>query len=539
MGLRDYLQILRRRRRLVLAATLACVLGALAVSLRMAPVYEGIAEVEAIPPQLTSNQGGLVANVSPTWARTQVQLIRSHSVLSLAKETTGASSVDQMRKSLEVDLVTGTDIVEISVERNSPREAAQWANGIAEAYIAYRREQAVQQTERANSRLTSRIRSIEEELEELRDDPDEEGRASALRMQQTALESQLLQVPHGEAANLGAANIITPAVENEDPVRPSIPLILAIAGVLGLLIGSAAALIRENLDDRLSTSEEIEANLEVAALGYIPLVKGWAESEGHRIADDDAVSVGAAEAYRTLAVNILAASHEKPGTILVTSATPDAGKSTTSANLAAVMAQAGHKVILVGGDLRKPSIHKFFGMTNKNGVVDVVRSDIFPSDLLQQNTIPNLRLIPAGDTEVNPTEILGSPRFAEFLETLKSVSDVVIIDSTPILGLGDASVLASKVDSVLLVVNMADAGARQLTLASRQIAKAGGRLMGCVVIGVNPLDSYAGYYAYGGGDGGRTSFGARFRKGERGIRSPGDAVQPTAGSDAPDYEAGT
>lgn len=495
MELRDYLQVLKRRRWLVLAVMLACVLGAQVVSLRMAPIYEGVAEVEAIPPLLTSNQGALIANASPAWARTQVALIRSHSVLNLAKEMTGASSVDQMRESLKVDLLTGTDIVSISVERTSPGQAAGWANGIAEAYIAYRREQAVQQTERSNNQLTSRIRSIEDELARLGSAPEEEGRRSALLMQQTALETQLLQIPHAEAVNLGAASIITPAVENEDPVRPNIPLILALAGVLGLLLGSAAALIREKLDDRLITSEEIEAKLQVPALGYIPLVKRWAGRKGQWLADDGAISAGAAEAYRTLAVNILAASEEKPATILVTSASPDAGKSTTSANLAAVMGKAGHKVMLVGADLRKPTLHKFFGLSNDKGVVDFVDSGMPLPEVLQQNTIRNFRLIASGDTDVTPTEILGSPRFTQLLEALKTESDVVIIDSTPVLGLGDASVLASKVDSVLLVVNIANARARQLTHASEQIAKAGGRLMGCVVIGLNPLDSYGSYYA--------------------------------------------
>jgi len=184
-------------------------------------------------------------------------------------------------------------------------------------------------------------------------------------------------------------------------------------------------------------------------------------------------------------------------TLLVTSSVSGEGKSTTAANLAAAFAVSGVRTILVSADLRRPSVHRYFGLQNAVGVVDAVMPDVPLERLLQANQLPDLRILAAGRIPPNPAEILGSSRFAEVLDTLSAAADLVIIDSPPLLGVADASALASRVDGVLLVVNPAEVNRRTLTHAEAQLRKAGGRLLGVLLNASGPSMGYGYGYGYG------------------------------------------
>jgi capsular exopolysaccharide synthesis family protein len=500
VDLRVYWEIVKRRRWLVIGPTVACFIGAFAISTQITPIYEGITRVEILPVVSGNSQGGVLEKLlDPTWARTQVEVIESDLVLDRAAGSLGGDvTAERIGEVLQVELVPETQIVDISIQHPSPLEAAEWANTVAASFIDYRRESAIESTQNVTAQIARQIQAVDEDLSQLGNGADVAAQRSNLQAKRTALELQLLQIPDNEGLSQGGGNVMSAADIPEDPIRPNLPVNLATALALGVIIGLGAAFLMDNLDDHLKTTEEVEQKVAVPALGYIPLIKDWSTTEVRRLADDDPSAAPASEAYRTLGINLLAAARgQSPGVILITSASAEAGKSTTSANLAAVLAGSGHKVILVAGDLRKPSIHKFFGLPNVNGVVDVVNG-LHPLDTaLQTNSLPNFRLLSAGDIRSNPTETLGSGRFAEVLEQLKAIADVVLIDSTPILGLGDASVLASKVDGVILVIHMADARGRLLSHAVQQVDKAGGRLIGCVINGMDPEGGYGGYYGYG------------------------------------------
>jgi len=158
---------------------------------------------------------------------------------------------------------------------------------------------------------------------------------------------------------------------------------------------------------------------------------------------------------------------------------------------------SGVRTILVSADLRRPSVHRYFGLQNAVGVVDAVLPDVPLERLLQANELPDLRLLAAGRIPPNPAEILGSSRFAEILDTLSAAADLVIIDSPPLLGVADASALASRVDGVLLVVNPAEVNRRTLAHAEAQLRKAGGRLLGVLLNAAGPSMSYGYGYGYG------------------------------------------
>lgn len=203
-----------------------------------------------------------------------------------------------------------------------------------------------------------------------------------------------------------------------------------------------------------------------------------------------------AEAYRQLRTNILFASPDRPlKTLLVTSTHPEEGKSTILANLATTFAQTGRRVILVDCDLRRPSLHRIFGVRSGAGLTSAILDPGVKEFPYQDSGVPNLRLLCSGPLPPNPSELLGSRRMAEVIEQLKAEADYVLFDSPPVVVVTDAAILASKVDGVMLVIH---AGRTRRELAKRAKAlldKVNANLLGVVLNNVKYDASLHRYYA--------------------------------------------
>lgn len=185
----------------------------------------------------------------------------------------------------------------------------------------------------------------------------------------------------------------------------------------------------------------------------------------------------AAEAYRTLRTNITFANPDKPvHTLLVTSTSPDDGKSTTIANLAITFAASGSPTVLVDADLRRPHLHTIFGVPNDAGVTTLVadmarnKDGAAPNIPLQRTQVENLQVLTSGPVPPNPAEILASQRMSELLALLRGSAEYVLIDAPPIIAVTDAAVLAPKVDGVLIVIN-AGKTKRELAIKARDMLK--------------------------------------------------------------------
>ena len=205
-----------------------------------------------------------------------------------------------------------------------------------------------------------------------------------------------------------------------------------------------------------------------------------------------------AEAYRALRTNIQFSSLDTSlHTLLVTSAGPDEGKSTTLANLAIVMAEGGSRVLAVDCDLRRASLHTLFDLDNSRGLTDVIRDEAAAPLPLQETAVPNLQVLTSGPLPPNPSQLLGSPRMMRVLDALRAAADIVLFDAPPVVAVTDAAQLAPRVDGVLLII---DAGATRRDIARRaraQLDKVNARLLGVVLNNV-PLDSQTfGYYGRG------------------------------------------
>jgi capsular exopolysaccharide synthesis family protein len=250
------------------------------------------------------------------------------------------------------------------------------------------------------------------------------------------------------------------------------------------------------MDDTVKSPDDVASVVGLPTLGAIGQI------EGHGI---DSTLVAAAtprdpisEAFRALRTNIQFASIDGLlHSLMVTSAGPSEGKSTTAANLAVVLAQAGRKVLLVDADLRRPVLHRQFGLSNSKGLTTALLDLKAPaSGHCQPTEVPGLFVMTSGPIPPNPAELLGSLRMVDVLTSLKQESDVVILDTTPVLTVADALVLAPHVDGTLLVVEANKTRRDALIQAREALLRTEGRLFGIALNKVSVQRSGYYYYAY-------------------------------------------
>ena len=213
------------------------------------------------------------------------------------------------------------------------------------------------------------------------------------------------------------------------------------------------------------------------------------------IANKDAKSP-VSEAYRTIRTNIkfsnIAGKELK--TIMLTSSTPNEGKSTTISNLAVVMAQAGHSVVVCDCDFRNPTQHKIFGLPNK-GLSNCVSTGSDVMEIVQPTKIPNLYVLTSGPVAPNPSELLGSQNMVDIFEKLKQYFDYVLVDTPPIMPVTDAAVVSGKVDGTILIIASGEVSPSIAVEAKKRLEQAGAHMLGVVL---NKVDvASTGHYGYG------------------------------------------
>jgi non-specific protein-tyrosine kinase len=267
-----------------------------------------------------------------------------------------------------------------------------------------------------------------------------------------------------------------------------------LAAILGAMIAVGAAYVIEYLDDTIKTPDDVTRVSGLPTLGAIAKLK---EGAGDRqlVASVES-KAPESEAYRTLRTNIQFSSVDRPArTLLITSSGPSEGKSTTTANLATVMAQTGQRVIAVDADLRRPVLHRVFGVPNNTGLTTALLAGDGMSleGQLRPTKVENLLVLTSGPIPPNPSEMLGSHRMASLIESLTQLADVVIFDSPPVLAVTDAAVLGRQVDGVVLVVDARRTRELVLARAVSDLQNTGANVLGIVL---NRLDSRSGGYYY-------------------------------------------
>lgn len=305
--------------------------------------------------------------------------------------------------------------------------------------------------------------------------------------------------------------VLDAAVPSGGPVKPQPVTNLALALFVGVMLGVGAAIGAEILDATLKSQEEVESVLGVPVLGMLPIMGekmvGKASSQEDQKERDLNVfhdlRSAAAEACRSIRTNLMFLSPESPLKFLVvTSPGPEEGKTTTAISLAITMAQAGGKVLLVDTDLRRPRIHRAFGMKNEVGISSTVVGEKTVSQVVFATVVPNLDVCPCGPIPPNPAELLHTRRFKEFVAECGRRYDRIIFDSPPTSAVTDPAVIGNLADGVVLVVRAGHTSREAARFARRQLDDAKARLLGCIVNQVKPSDRYYNYYyksyRYGG-----------------------------------------
>ncbi len=507
-SLRDYLLVLQRRKWLLLLSIVVVPAVAFALSVRQRPEYQASAEV------LLSRQnlGALLNNLpdqtlsgDPTrLAQTQADLARVPEVarralaLGKVKNVTPGELLSHSSVSAKGD----ADLLVFSVKDRDARAAAFLATLYARGYIRYRATLDTAELTRARRGLLTRISALEVSGD----------KGSALYASLVDKEQQLATMQALQTSN---ASLVNPA-DGAQKTQPR-PVRNATLGLfLGVLLGLALAFLVDALDTRFRTAEGLARRLRLPILAQIPAPPRSLRGS-NRLAMLDGPETIEAEPFRILRTSLeLIDPDQPPQTVMFTSAVEGEGKSTTVANLAIAMARTGREIILVDLDFRHPYLSSFFPDAGELGITDVVVGRAALGEALvpvfdgaadgsrlggvagsngNSGRPGTLRVLGAGALPPNPGEFLASDALERVLTELRARADLVLIDSAPMLGIGDTLVLASKVDAILLITRLNHLRQPMITELERALARSQAKPLGLVITGAAASDTYG--YAYG------------------------------------------
>jgi polysaccharide biosynthesis transport protein len=328
--------------------------------------------------------------------------------------------------------------------------------------------------------------------------------AEALRTQLQELLARYNQINSAAEVEKGDVKKIDAARTPSAPSSPNVTRNLFVATVLGIFLAAALAFLRETLDDRVRTIEDVEDKLGLTPLGYTPYI----ENVDIEAEETNRFST-LMESYTSIRAAIDFSLPRDQNILQLTSSKPGEGKSTTSVILAELFAALGRKTLLIDADLRRPSVAALLGIEPpKVGLVEVLLGHVALEDAIVKGIHENLYILPVGETPPNPSEIFALPEMRQFLERCREEYSLVILDSCPVMGIADAPMLANLVDRSIFVLEANKVPFGQARAAIRRLTGARGRVIGVIVTKYKALeagqsyDYQYGYYQYGRVEGG-------------------------------------
>jgi polysaccharide biosynthesis transport protein len=499
----QYVDVVRRRAWSIAIITAATVAAALVFSFRQTPVYTSEARV-LVTPFVTST-----VPVQPD-LETERGLVGTAAVADIVARRTGVkASTEALLQDLSVKVETDTSILDVRYSATSPARARTLAQGFANAYLSFRGQEARRQFESQAAAFTARIEALRKQLqriaEKMKSAP--ASQQAVLSSRQTeiiasmgALQQALQTVLANQSATGGGGQVVEPAALASSPSSPRHVRDGALALVVGLALGVGVAFVRERLDDRLEGRGDLETNLRAPVLAIVPRLREWTKSDEPELISIHAPDSPPAEAYRTLRTNLQHIARSADFRVLtVTSPLLGEGKTTTASNLAVVFAQTRLRVVVVSCDLRKPRLHRFFGVRGDPGVTSVLSGRAPLTEVLHKPTrLETLRVLASGPVPENPAELLASWEMDELLRQLREASDFVILDTPPLLPVADALILAPKSDGVLVVADAGSTTREALRHAREQLDHVGANVVGGILNNLDPATArgYGGAYGY-------------------------------------------
>lgn len=524
LDIRHLVGVLWRRAWIVVLLVVVGTVGGYVYSARQPSLYAATAQVQIRDPNASMLGAGSGQAVSAAAAEREVagqlEFLKSTEVRVRANELLGQTS--QPVTSMSATNVSGTDLVDIRVVSRSPEVAQAGADAYAEAYVERRKEQLVSafNDNAAELRETAQERTAQAAAIDARLGPDGEALTPAQRdsllAERTALINESTDLTtraneYDQIATTRAAGVmvIEQAALPRSPFEPTPLRTAAVGGVLGLVLGIGLVFLLERLDDRVGSAEQVEQLTGgLPVLGAIPVHAGARRWGRHKLPHGERVLVPpgsvSAEAYRTLQTSIRFSSLGKTKqTLLLTSSVSGEGKSTCTANLAAMLADSGLRVVVISADLRKPALGPIFGVDDSaKGLTSVLLGDAALAEVLVPVTLQTGRtvyVLPSGPLPHNPTELLGSHAFGEVLREIEDAgADFILIDCAPVLPVSDPLAAAQHVDGVLVMTVAGESKQANLTEAVHRLRQVQADVVGVVLNGVSSKGyGYGGYgYSY-------------------------------------------
>jgi len=514
MEFRDYLIIARRWAWLLILTTAVAAVGSWVGTRFMPSTYRSTTTL-MVGRAMTSSADAQVLYVSSELAKMYSQMATREPVLQGVVDALELPlSWSELRGMVKASPQPGAPLLEIAVITTNAEASQVIVREVANQLMASTATERLLDDQndadflrQQMATLRESIEKVQPEISELQSQLDTATSARQIAELRNRIEGRQTQLDEwrgryidlrskleGDAKSaLQVVEAATPAIR----VGPDVTMNVLFAALLGLSMAVGAVALLEYLDDTVKTPEQIERRAGVTALASMMKL----DSVEHRA--DGLVALNAprspmSELYRTLRTNVgFALLQREAGPLVITSPAPGEGKSTVAVNLAVVFAQSGKRVALVDGDLRAPSLHRFFGFTNNLGFTSLMlEADADPQTAMRQvEGAPGLDVLTSGPLPPNPSEVLGSDRAQAILAALQETHDVVIIDSAPVLLVTDPVVLAQRAAGTVMVLEAGRTRVDAVRRALELLAKSGVKPLGCVV---NKLEAEkaGGYYRY-------------------------------------------
>jgi capsular exopolysaccharide synthesis family protein len=445
VDLRDYVRVLRKRWRLIAACTLVAMVSAALVTILTPRTYA--AEVQLFVAAQDQNsvstayQGGLF---SQQRVKSYADIVNSPPVMSAVIAQLGLSATEQrLAGQVSASAPLDTVLINITAKDGSAQRAQSIANATGTQFAQF-----VTGIERTNPAAPPPVK----------------------------------------------VTVVKPASLPKAPVSPRRSLNLALGLLVGLAIGVGGAVLRETLDTSVKPGDDLMHDFGLPAVGVIGFDP---EARNQPLILHDQAHSSRGEAFRQLRTNLQFIDVDTPPrSIVVTSSVPEEGKTTTTMNLAVTMAEAGLRVLVVDGDLRRPQLANFFGLESAVGLTSVLIGQVQVDDVLQEWGGGLLRVLPSGPVPPNPSELLGSRGMHALLRQLEDMADLVIIDAPPVLPVTDATVLSAAASGALLVVHAGRTRREQVRRSLANLEAVDARVLG-IVFNKVPTRGPDAYYDYG------------------------------------------
>ncbi|MGH2686390.1 MAG: Wzz/FepE/Etk N-terminal domain-containing protein [Actinomycetota bacterium] len=483
---RQYLAVLRRQRLLIAGITGSVIAIALAYAALAPPVYQARAEVLV----LSANPVATTATVATPSMDTEREIMLSESVALLAKDKLGWSgTIGDLLDQVEVQIPPETQVLEVSFSGESPDVAERGAEAFASSYLEFRADQVRRSVTALETARRQELESLRERLDVAENELEQFPRGSAQWLEAQGLRQDIItemasverQIAALTAAGISAGEIIAHATALPDPVSPNTKLALAIGIFLGIFLGVVIGFVRDSTQGRVGGRAETEDALGAPVLSVIPRTPRWRRGEGPLATLRGNRSI-AAQSYRVLGASLIRGHGRGGRTFLLTGSVTADGSVGVAANLAVVLAKAGHRVGVLGAPL-EGQFERLFG-TNGSRSPDSQHAG------LQRTRVRGVWLFRAqqgglGDDLTHPVEA------RDVLDRMLDVVDFTVVHTGSLLTSAEAIALAPAVDGVVVVADGRRVSRRDLRRLRATIERVGGNLLGAVIVGLAPAAAEA------------------------------------------------